>query len=244
GVFDAIGIVRARGGYDVVGGVPRFTRNAGAGRAGGAGAPPQVPVLLVRGSVLESLRANGQPGEIHTRTETYDYPSVNVIGVVRGTDPKLRDEYVFFSSHQDHDGVRFLVNGDSIWHGADDNASTSVALLAIARAWVKQPAKRSAVFIFHGAEEKGLLGSRYYVAHPIVPLAQIAAVPNGDMTGGNNPDPASPLGSQPPHRNSAGLVQMAIEANRLTSKFVIDSMWDRPTHPEGFYFRSDHAPYA
>ena len=88
---------------------------------------------------------------------------MNIIGVVRGTDPKLRDEYVLFSSHQDHDGVRFAVDGDSIWNGADDNASTSVALLAIARAWVKQPGKRSALFIFHGAEERGLLGSRYHV---------------------------------------------------------------------------------
>jgi Zn-dependent M28 family amino/carboxypeptidase len=52
------------------------------------------------------------------------------------------------------------------------------------------------------------------------------------------------LGSQPPHRNSTDLVQMALDANRATSRFVIDSLWDRPNHPEGFYFRSDHAPYA
>jgi hypothetical protein len=246
--FDGIGIVQARGAYNVVGGVPRFTRNAGgrgAGRGGGGGpALGPIPVLLVRGSSLAALRADGQPVEIHIRTETFDYPSANVVGVVRGTDPRLRDEYVLFSSHQDHDGVRYVVDGDSIWHGADDNASTSVALLAIARAWVKQPSKRSALFVFHGAEERGLLGSRYHVAHPVVPLDKIVAVLNGDMIGRNNPDTASLLGSQPPHRNSATLVQMAIEANRMTSKFVIDSVWDRPNHPEGFYFRSDHAPYA
>jgi Zn-dependent M28 family amino/carboxypeptidase len=163
---------------------------------------------------------------------------------VPGTDPALRGEYVVFSSHQDHDGVRYGVAGDSIWNGADDNASTSVALLAIARAWVKQPSKRSARFIFHGAEERGLLGSRYHVAHPVVPLDSIAALLNGDMIGRNDPDTAALLGSQPPHRNSAALVQMAIEANQATSRFVIDSSWDRPSHPEGWYFRSDHVPYA
>jgi Zn-dependent M28 family amino/carboxypeptidase len=163
---------------------------------------------------------------------------------VPGTDPALRGEYVLFSSHQDHDGVRYSVAGDSIWNGADDNASTSVALLAIARAWVKQPSKRSALFIFHGAEERGLLGSRYHVAHPVVPLDSIVAVLNGDMIGRNDPDTAALLGSQPPHRNSAALVEMAIEANQATSKFVIDSSWDRPSHPEGWYFRSDHVPYA
>jgi Zn-dependent M28 family amino/carboxypeptidase len=167
-----------------------------------------------------------------------------VVGVVPGTDPALRGEYVAFSSHQDHDGVRYGVAGDSIWNGADDNASTSVALLAIARAWVKQPSKRSALFIFHGGEERGLLGSRYHSAHPVVPIDSIVALLNGDMIGRNNPDTAALMGSQPPHRNSIALVEMAIRANEATGKFVIDSSWDRPTHPEGWYFRSDHLPYA
>jgi len=244
-VFDALATVQARGSYDVVGGVPRFSRNANAARpAASAPRPAPTPVLLVRRSALGDLRTDGQPATIHLNTETFESPSVNVIGEVRGTDPKLRNEYVVFSSHQDHDGVRFPVNGDSIWNGADDNASTSVALLAIARAWVKQPGKRSALFIFHGAEERGLLGSRYFVAHPVVPLDSIVAVLNGDMIGRNNPDTAALLGSQPPHRNSTALVQMAIDANRAVSRFVIDSSWDRPTHPEGWYFRSDHVPYA
>jgi Zn-dependent M28 family amino/carboxypeptidase len=117
-------------------------------------------------------------------------------------------------------------------------------LLAIARAWKRQPARRSALFVFHGAEERGLLGSRYHAAHPVVPLAKIVAVLNGDMLGRNHPDTAALLGSQPPHRNSAALVDMAIAANHATSRFVIDSLWDRPTHPEGWYFRSDHVPYA
>ena len=244
--FDGIAKTRVRGAYDVVGGVPRFVANPNPGGRGGAGAPPapQVPVLLVHRSALESLRASGKPVEIHLHQESFETPSVNIIGEVRGTDPRLRDEYVVFSSHQDHDGVRYTVAGDSIWNGADDNGSTSVALLAIARAWVSHPGRRSALFIFHGAEERGLLGSRYHVAHPVVPLNQIVAVLNGDMIGRNNPDTAALLGSQPPHRNSAALVQMAIDANRATGRFVIDSTWDRPTHAERWYFRSDHVPYA
>jgi hypothetical protein len=249
--FDGIAKTQMRGAYDVIGGVPRFVRNAagaaGAGGRGGRGAggaaQAAVPVLLAHRAALSDFR-EPQPMEIRLRSESFESPSVNIIGMVRGTDPSLRDEYVLFSSHQDHDGVRYTVAGDSIWNGADDNASTSVALLAIARAWVKQPSKRSALFVFHGAEERGLLGSRYYVAHPIVPLAQTVAVLNGDMIGRNNPDTAALLGSQPPHRNSTDLVQMAIDANRMTGKFVIDSSWDRPTHPEGWYFRSDHVPYA
>lgn len=257
--FDGIAKSQMRGTYDVVGGVPRFSRNAGnrgsagaptaaAGRGGRGGAgvagsgPP--PALLVHRNALDEFRTDGQSITIRLRTESFETPSVNIVGIVRGTDPTLRNEYVLFSSHQDHDGVRYAVAGDTIWNGADDNASTSVALLAIARAWVKQPSKRSALFVFHGAEERGLLGSRYFVAHPLVPLTSIAAVLNGDMIGRNHPDTAALLGSQPPHRNSLELVQMAIDANKATSTFVIDSLWDRPTHPEGWYFRSDHVPYA
>lgn len=240
-VFGDVATIQMRGAYDVVGGVPRFSRNPNAARQVPATVPP---VVLVRRNALDALRAGGQAADIHVGVESFQSPSVNIIGEVRGTDPKLRNEYVIFSSHQDHDGVRFAVNGDSIWNGADDNASTSVALLAIARAWVKHPGKRSALFIFHGAEERGLLGSRYFVAHPVVPLDSIIAVLNGDMIGRNNPDTAALLGSQPPHRNSSALVQMALDANRAVSRFVIDSTWDRPTHPEGWYFRSDHVPYA
>jgi hypothetical protein len=239
--YDGVWRIQERGAYDVVGGAPRNSVSAAptpAPRLSGT------PVLLVHRSALGAYRENGHTVEIHLRLESFESPSVNVIGVVRGTDPKLRDEYVLFSSHQDHDGVRFAVNGDSIWSGADDNASTSVALLAIARAFVKQPARRSALFVFHGAEERGLLGSRYHAAHPVVPLASIVAVLNGDMIGRNNPDSAALLGSQPPHRNSSELVQMAIDANAATGNFIIDSLWDRPTHPEGWYFRSDHVPYA
>lgn len=248
-MFDAVARLQSRGGYTVIGGANRFAPTTGrgggrGGRGGGVPAPQAGPILLAHQGALEQFRQDGQGVEIHLRSESFDTPSVNIIGVVRGTDPVLRHEYVVFSSHQDHDGVRYTVAGDSIWNGADDNGSTSVALLAIARAWVKQPSRRSALFIYHGAEERGLLGSLWHAAHPVVPLASMAAVLNGDMIGRNHPDTASLLGIQPPHRNSTALVQMALDANSRTGKFVLDSLWDRPSHPEGWYFRSDHVPYA
>ena len=205
--FEGIARTQMRGVYDVVGGVPRFSRNPGGAGAGNPPARP-VPLLLAHRTALTGLRSDGQTADIFLRSETFETPSVNIIGAARGTDPRLRDEYVLFSSHQDHDGVRYTVAGDSIWNGADDNGTTSVALLAIARAWIRQPSRRSALFVFHGAEERGLLGSRYHAAHPVIPLPQIAAVLNGDMIGRNHPDTAALMGSQPPHRNSSELVQI------------------------------------
>jgi Zn-dependent M28 family amino/carboxypeptidase len=100
------------------------------------------------------------------------------------------------------------------------------------------------LLVIHGAEERGLLGSRWYVGHPTVPLTSIAAVLNGDMIGRNAPDSAALLGSQSPHKNSSDLVNMAMEANAEGPQFKLDSLWDKPAHKEGWYFRSDHLPYA
>ena len=186
---------------------------------------------------------DGTPFRATISVDRFQYPSVNVVARVRGTGGAAADEHVLFSAHQDHDGIKYAVAGDSIWNGADDNASASVAL-AIGRAFAAAPARRSALFVWHGAEEKGLLGSRWHAANPVVPREKIVAVLNADMIGRNHPDTAALLGAQPPHRNSPELVAMALEANRATAGFVVDSLWDRPDHPEGFYFRSDHLPYA
>ncbi len=203
----------------------------------------QTPVLWVTASLKSRVSAATRL-TLDLRAQAFDYPSVNVVAKVPGTDPQLRGEYVLFSGHDDHDGVRFPVAGDSIWNGADDNASVAVGMLAIGRAFVAHPGRRSALFVWHGAEERGLLGSRWFASHPTVPLSSIVAVLNGDMIGRNNPDSAALLGSQPPHRNSTALVDMALDANNRVTKFTIDSTWDRPSHPEGWYFRSDHLPYA
>ncbi|HKG91149.1 MAG TPA: M28 family peptidase [Gemmatimonadaceae bacterium] len=201
------------------------------------------PVLWVRRALLDRVRA-ARRLDADVIAESFVYPSVNVVAVVPGTDPALRGQYVLYSAHQDHDGVRHAVGGDSIWNGADDNATVAVSVLAIGRALARRPARRSSLFVWHGAEERGLLGSRWYVAHPTVPRDSIVAVLNGDMIGRNHPDSAALLGAQPPHRNSSALVQMALDANARLTRFAIDSSWDRPAHPEGWYFRSDHLPYA
>ena len=243
--LEPLGIIRQRGSMDVIGGANRF---AGQQQPVPATAPrPRViptPSFLVHSRMAATLANTSVPAELHVALERFETPSCNVVGVIPGSDATLRNEYVLYSSHQDHDGVRYRIGSDSVWAGADDNGSVSVAILAAARAFVRQPARRSILIVFHGAEEKGLLGSRYHAAHPVVPLSRIVAVLNGDMIGRNHPDSATLLGIQPPHRNSSELVAMALRANELTGRFVLDSTWDRPTHPEGWYFRSDHVPYA
>ncbi len=108
--------------------------------------------------------------------------SANVIGVVRGHDSKLKNEYVAISAHWDHLGIGVPVNGDSIYNGAADNGSGVASVLAIARAAAKMPTtRRSLIFLFVTAEESGLLGSQYYGEHPTVPSASIVADLNLDV---------------------------------------------------------------
>lgn len=202
-----------------------------------------IPVMWIKKENI-SWVANNPKISINLQTESYLYPSVNLIGKIEGTDPKLKNEYVLISGHQDHDGIRHEVNNDSIYNGADDNASTCVAMLAMARAYKIQPSKRSILFVFHGAEERGLLGSRYHSSHLVVPKESIVAVLNGDMIGRNNLNEAALLGGELPHKNSDDLVKMANDANNESTKFSYLKDWDLPEHPEYFYFRSDHAPYA
>jgi hypothetical protein len=203
-----------------------------------------LPMLYVRESALGGALAADARLVASIFTDSFQYPSVNIVAKVPGRDPQLANEYVLFSAHQDHDGVRYPVTGDDIWNGADDNATTSVALLAIGRAMVASPGRRSALFVWHGAEERGLMGSRWYAKKPTVPIASIVAVLNGDMIGRNDPATAALLGAVPPHRNSPELVDMALSANTAVTKFTVDSSWDDPQHREGWYYRSDHLPYA
>jgi Zn-dependent M28 family amino/carboxypeptidase len=203
-----------------------------------------MPVFWLHNDQLEFLKTTKDNLVASVVAETYTYPSVNVVGVIEGTDPTLKKEFVLLSGHQDHDGVRQKYGQDSIYNGADDNASTCVAMLAMARAYKKQPAKRSILFVFHGAEERGLLGSRWYSSHTTVPEKDIISVLNGDMIGRNDINQAALLGSTAPHENSADLVVVAKRANDEGTKFELDKLWDRPDHPEYWYFRSDHVPYA
>jgi hypothetical protein len=107
--------------------------------------------------------------------------SPNVIGVVRGSDPELADEYIVYSAHLDHNGVGAPVDGDAIYNGAYDNAMGSALLIETARAFSESPARRSILMIAVTAEERGLLGSDYFAHYPTVPTDAMVANVNLDM---------------------------------------------------------------
>ena len=105
----------------------------------------------------------------------------NVLGMIRGSDPTLADEAVVIGAHYDHEGTR----GGYVWPGADDNGSGTAAVLEIARAFARNPVKpkRTVVFALWSGEEKGLLGSKHFVDHPLVPVERIVSYINLDMIG-------------------------------------------------------------
>ena len=112
----------------------------------------------------------------------------NVIGVLKGRDDKLKDEVILLTAHMDHLGMREPVNGDSIYNGADDDASGCVAVLQLARALAEKHPKRTVLFVFFGSEETGGQGNEYFLKHPSVPLKNIIANLEFEMIG--RPDPA------------------------------------------------------
>jgi Zn-dependent M28 family amino/carboxypeptidase len=162
--------------------------------------------------------------------------SKNVVAKLEGTDKK--DEYVVYSAHWDHLGRDTTIKGDQIFNGAADNASGCAALLDIADAFTKLPAppKRSILFLSVTAEEKGLVGSKYYAAHPLYPLAKTAA--NINMDGINQWGRTSDF-------TVIGLGNSTLDDD-LTRILKADGRTVRPdAEPEkGFYYRSDHFEFA
>ena len=140
--------------------------------------------------ILELVQA-GKPlpkfplqGRIRSKVTVTRTPSQsdNVVGILPGTDPKLKNEYVVVTAHLDHLGVGRPVNGDAIYNGAMDNASGIATLIeTAAAAAAKKGFKRSIAFVAVTAEEKGLLGSRYFAHNPTVPARSIVANLNTDM---------------------------------------------------------------
>lgn len=117
------------------------------------------------------------------KVTTTQVESDNIVAKLPGGDPKLKDEYVVLSAHLDHLGIGEPINGDRIYNGAMDNGSGSALLLDIANSLHRSHTslKRSVLFVWVTAEEKGLLGSRYFAAHPTVPKASMVANINTDM---------------------------------------------------------------
>ncbi len=163
--------------------------------------------------------------------------SNNVVGVVRGRDARLREEYIAFSAHWDHLGIGPVVNGDSIYNGAYDNASGTAAILGIARAAAANPpAGRSFLFVFVTAEESGLLGSAYFGQNPTVPIERIIANLNMDgVTLFGRVRDLRVLGAD---KSSLG--------PQLARMIAADDMRITPDRfPErGYFYRSDHFSFA
>jgi hypothetical protein len=194
----------------------------------------------------------------------------NVVAIVEGSDPLLKNTYVAFGAHYDHVGYADaeLTPGDSaprrarapgrvtpgaaddrIWNGADDDGSGTVGLMALARAFVEGPRpKRSLLFVWHTGEETGRYGSLYFADYPTVPLDGIVAQLNIDMIGRNRDNDASQVntvylvGSD---RISSELHDISRAANAaLARPMTLDYEFNDPSDSESLYTRSDHYSYA
>jgi len=171
------------------------------------------------------------------RNSVQHMSSNNVIGRVRGIDPMVRDEYVAYSAHWDHLGIGPVVNGDSIYNGAADNASGVASVLAIAHAAAEgvKP-RRSQLFVFVTAEESGLLGSAYFGEHPTVPASKIIAALNMDIV---------PLYGRVRNLTVAGDNKSSLGPS-LAQLVKPEGIRITPdAHPEqGHFYRSDHFSFA
>jgi len=183
----------------------------------------------------------GLKGKLSLKSEVKRVADRNVVGILEGSDPQLRNEYVVYSAHWDHLGVGAPnKNGDTIYNGALDNATGVAVVLAIAEHLAKLPPaqrpKRSSLFLFPTAEEQGLLGAEWYAKHPVVPLEKTAANVNLDSMNVLGPtNDFIPLGAE---RSSLKAVVEAV-AKDMNLRVSPDA---RPE--QGSFYRSDHFPFA
>jgi hypothetical protein len=179
-------------------------------------------------------------------TERRTIQTRNVVGVIEGTDPKLKDEYIVITGHYDHVGAKSPI----IYHGADDNATATAAVIEIAQALKTRPSKRSVMFLVFEAEEDFLQGAFHYVNNPIVPLERTVAVLNMDMIG-RDEESATWNIKAAASRNSVNLVgtlyspdlRAAIERQNQKIGLTLDYKTDGDDR-EGWFSRSDHFPFA
>lgn len=178
----------------------------------------------------------GFSASIETRSNFKNIESYNVVGMVEGTDPVLKQEYIIYTAHLDHLGEYDQDDGDSIHNGALDNASGTAIMLETARLFAQHPPKRSVLFLAVTAEEKGLLGSDYYAQNPTVPIEQIVANINLDM-----PLILYPIGDViafgAQHSTMEGYVKRAAE--RLDLQLSPD-----PMPEQNVFVRSDHYSFV
>jgi len=194
---------------------------------------------------------------VKTTSETL--ASQNVVGMIEGSDPVLKGEYVALGAHYDHSGTATSAppGTDAIFNGADDDGTGTVALLAIAESLSKAPRRprRSAIFVWHMGEERGLWGSRYFTTFPTVPIDKIVAQLNIDMIGRSKAEgdtnPRDKDLSGPNELYVIGSKMMSTELGELSEavnnqylKLSFNYKYDDPKDPERFFYRSDHIEYA
>lgn len=180
----------------------------------------------------------------------------NVVAVWRGSDPKLKDEFVAVGAHYDHVGVS-ATGADRIFNGADDDGSGTTALLAMAEALARGQVKtkRSVLFVWHAGEERGLLGSRFFTQFPTVPIDRIVAQLNIDMIGrsraAGDSGAANATLTGPNEIYVIGSKMMSTELGELSERvnkgyldLAFNYTYDNPDDPNRFFFRSDHYNYA
>ncbi len=267
------------------------------------------PAGLAPGTAGRPFSGNAKVNETPIR-QFVDNPAYNVIGIVRGSDPVLRNEYVAIGAHNDHVGtdpqpaphdwtyvvnhlyrlqgaddqdpkltaadsakvnailadIRRKTNGasariDSVYNGADDDASGSMSVLEMAEYFAGQTVKpkRSMIFIWHVGEEAGLFGSQWFTDHPTVPRESIVAQLNMDMVGRGSADDVTGVTKDGKQiRGGDGYVQL-VGSRRLSTelgdlvervnttkmhKMALDYSLDADGHPQNIYCRSDHERYA
>lgn len=184
----------------------------------------------------------GVRAKLDVKSEMKKVNSNNVVGIWDGSDSKLKNEYVIYTAHWDHLGVgEANPSGDNIYNGALDNASGCASILALAEAITKLPKKeqpkRSQVFLFTTAEEQGLLGAEWYAKNPIYPLEKTAANINHD--GANFYGLTTDYGALGAERSND---TWKIINDILKERGMTFSADDQPE--QGFFFRSDHFPFA
>ena len=176
--------------------------------------------------------------EIRTASVHADLESPNVIAMLGGSDPKLKDEYIIYSAHLDHVGLGEPIDGDGIWNGAYDNASGTAMVLEVARAFTNlpEPPKRSILFVATTAEEKGLVGAHYFASNPTVPDQAIVA--NLNMDGALMVYPLKDLVIYGGEHSSLGEV-----FERATARMGVELSPD-PMPQETIFIRSDQFAFV
>ena len=192
---------------------------------------------LRQGKPVAAGRRPGRRLELEIAASTRQETSFNVVAWLEGADPGLRGEYVTISSHHDHNPTR----DGRIFPGSDDDISGVVGMFEVAEALLITRPKRSVIFVWNTAEEKGLVGSYYFVQHCPVPAEKISANLNLDMISRNPTDHLYLIGSN----KLSSELDSSIRAmnNKPGPGLTFDYKYEDPAHPDRFFFRSDQYPY-